>query len=77
MSDERKLILVLKDIHKSFGAVAALKGVSAGIGEGEGEVAAVGGPGVIAQLAASLAGDLDEIIDGLIAANQVVETEEK
>ncbi len=25
MSDQRKLILVLKDIHKSFGAVAALK----------------------------------------------------
>ena len=35
MSDQRKSILVLKDIYKSFGAVAALKGVSAEIREGE------------------------------------------
>lgn len=35
MSDQRKSILVLKDIHKSFGAVVALKGVSAEIREGE------------------------------------------
>jgi ABC-type Fe3+/spermidine/putrescine transport system ATPase subunit len=35
MSDERKVILVLKEIRKSFGTIAALKGISAGIGEGE------------------------------------------
>jgi len=35
MSDKRKSMLVVKDIHKSFGAVQALKGVSADLKEGE------------------------------------------
>ena len=35
MDDERKSMLVLDDIHKSFGEVKALRGVSADIKEGE------------------------------------------
>lgn len=35
MSDEKKTMLIVKDIHKSFGAVKALRGVSAQIKEGE------------------------------------------
>jgi iron(III) transport system ATP-binding protein len=35
MHDERKLMLVLDDIHKSFGEVEAVRGVSADIKEGE------------------------------------------
>lgn len=35
MSDKKKTMLILKDIHKSFGAVKALKGVSTEIREGE------------------------------------------
>ncbi len=35
MGDERKSMLVLDDVHKSFGEVKALRGVSADIKEGE------------------------------------------
>ncbi len=35
MSDKKKSMLVVKDIHKSFGTVQALKGVSADLKEGE------------------------------------------
>ena len=35
MSDKKKSMLVIKDIHKTFGTVQALKGVSADLKEGE------------------------------------------
>jgi len=35
MHDERKPMLVLDDIHKSFGEVEAVRGISADIKEGE------------------------------------------
>ena len=35
MSDKKKSMLVVKDIHKTFGTVQALKSVSADLKEGE------------------------------------------